>query len=909
MVQLPTYHDLGIATPDVSRTTARANLGRTGRAMQQLGATIADAAQSFASMGARAATGGTSTKGGYSTELAVQEFLWNEERALYDAGMNVKPDDLATFTDNWQKGYFERSKKLVGDTPKEFQPYVDQKLFAGERTLFNRSQQFQDEALVLFESKTIDQAVENRLSQQAAEAQTLEDFERVDDNARLLIGNATLSELKKAEKLEETRRKLAEKYLYNAPAQDAKFVVDEATTPITAARLIRKFEGFEAAPYDDGGTLRIGFGSDTITTEAGEPVKVRAGMVVSPQDAERDLQRRVKEKEGVVIENIGEDAYKALPQQVQAVLISLAYNGALKGPIINAAKNRDLQALATAIETTPSRLPGLRTRRETEARVVREAAQRGGRPVEGAWQNIKIIEDYRTAPGKVRKMKISDQTDFWARNAAAALANETGLDIGVAVVSGGQFPEGMGPHTGSTRHDWGGSADIMLVVNGKRTTPAQAPALYQKYLMYAAASGATGLGHYPGFVHVGGGSVAAWGPNGSKTTLDPAFAAAIEQGRAMKSGGWAKGKFKGVPTAGPVNTALLPEAFSTLTYDEWQKWQANTNKRYETAKADSLTGFLVENAATRSEAIDVLNATEWSSPEARQDAEALLNKRFDAREEALSEERAEMYDQIEGQVTMLAREGKTAQALGLVPAPGTSVLTDKQVATLHKIAFGNEDFHNQALYDDLVFLRDSPDMADRMEFMRTDLRPMQTELSSAAYKELSQAQQGMQERFGADGRLDIDPAMKKADDYLKMLLGQMGVSTTPSAEQSDIYVRRAMMRLVKEEIAARQANKGDKPLLTEDITDAVDDVFFYTAMAPKRTFSDIFRLGPEKDEPWTMKEVMEKFVDVEEGREDYGFAPQYGLFDKAVGELKAAGLPINGTTLVMWLQEYENGGG
>lgn len=110
----------------------------------------------------------------------------------------------------------------------------------------------------------------------------------------------------------------------------------------------------------------------------------------------------------------------------------------------------------------------------------------------------------------------------------------------VKITSAGQEP---GNGTGSHRHDVdsrgeSGTADIVLMKNGKAIRPEEDKALYSKVIENLAAQGFTGIGHYGWGIHVGGGSRAKWGPDKSGATVDPVFAAAIDRGwaRAADSG-------------------------------------------------------------------------------------------------------------------------------------------------------------------------------------------------------------------------------------------------------------------------------------------------------------------------------------------------------------------------------------
>lgn len=121
---------------------------------------------------------------------------------------------------------------------------------------------------------------------------------------------------------------------------------------ITSLSLLREFEGFRETPYWDVNAYRTGYGSDTITTADGKVVKVKKGMRVSREDADRDLSRRVQnEFEPSTRRAVGDAAFSALSSGQRAALNSLAYNyGA-------GAWGDDLSGVAAAVRSgDPSRV-------------------------------------------------------------------------------------------------------------------------------------------------------------------------------------------------------------------------------------------------------------------------------------------------------------------------------------------------------------------------------------------------------------------------------------------------------------------------------------------------------------------------------------------------------------------------
>ena len=134
-------------------------------------------------------------------------------------------------------------------------------------------------------------------------------------------------------------------------------------------QLLRGFEGYESTPYMDkktsGGNAgyRVGYGSDTITRPDGTVVKVQAGMTISKEDAERDLQRRISTEFLPRVKSQLGSAYDGLTPNAQASLASLAYNyGSVPSSVVAAAKSGP-EALSKAIAA----LGDNARRRKTEA--------------------------------------------------------------------------------------------------------------------------------------------------------------------------------------------------------------------------------------------------------------------------------------------------------------------------------------------------------------------------------------------------------------------------------------------------------------------------------------------------------------------------------------------------------------
>lgn len=147
-----------------------------------------------------------------------------------------------------------------------------------------------------------------------------------------------------------------------------------ADTLSMATQLLQSYEGFRSKPYKDVNALRLGYGSDTVTKADGSVHRVTANSVVTREDAMRDLQRRIPEFASGVIRTVGQESWNRLPSNVQAALISIAYNYGSIGKqktLVNAVKSGNVTDIANAIRGMAGHNNGDNAnRRNSEANVV-----------------------------------------------------------------------------------------------------------------------------------------------------------------------------------------------------------------------------------------------------------------------------------------------------------------------------------------------------------------------------------------------------------------------------------------------------------------------------------------------------------------------------------------------------------
>jgi len=151
-------------------------------------------------------------------------------------------------------------------------------------------------------------------------------------------------------------------------------------------QLLRNSEGFREKAYWDVNAWRIGYGTDTITDAQGNVTAVTKDSVVTREDAERDLERRISTGfMPKVAGQVGEN-WSKLPTSAQAALTSVGYNyGSLPSSVVKATKTGNLNTIADSVEALKTHNKGVNARRRIEeANIIRGAGD--GRQARGANQ-------------------------------------------------------------------------------------------------------------------------------------------------------------------------------------------------------------------------------------------------------------------------------------------------------------------------------------------------------------------------------------------------------------------------------------------------------------------------------------------------------------------------------------------
>ena len=151
-----------------------------------------------------------------------------------------------------------------------------------------------------------------------------------------------------------------------------------------ATNLIKEREGFISKPEYDVNAYRAGYGSDTVTRPDGSVERIKPGMSVSREDAERDLQRRIQtEFVPKAAAKVGEENWSRLPENTRAALTSIAYNyGNIPNRIVPAVQSGNPEAIAKAIESLVGDNKGVNAgRRIQEANIARGTGLPGSQAV------------------------------------------------------------------------------------------------------------------------------------------------------------------------------------------------------------------------------------------------------------------------------------------------------------------------------------------------------------------------------------------------------------------------------------------------------------------------------------------------------------------------------------------------
>lgn len=138
---------------------------------------------------------------------------------------------------------------------------------------------------------------------------------------------------------------------------------------VSPEAVIMKEEGeLLLKPKWDVDHWRVGYSSDTITRADGSVESVKEDSVITADDAERDLHRRVRVAANTASADIGSIAWGRLDDATHAAISSVIYHyGHLPSSLVDPLRSGDKEAIAVAVESLSSNPD----RREREAAIIR----------------------------------------------------------------------------------------------------------------------------------------------------------------------------------------------------------------------------------------------------------------------------------------------------------------------------------------------------------------------------------------------------------------------------------------------------------------------------------------------------------------------------------------------------------
>ena len=302
---------------------------------------------------------------------ALTRFVADEEQRFLQAREEASESGIG-FTRQFMEGHQARANDFAkqyfnGMDPDQQTSYLNQIISRGN-SLFEKANSYETVAKTNYYDRTTNTNLDTYRLQIRNNAA---DFAELKSQGLAAIDAANMPEAWKAERRQQWEADAAESKWQWKFRQNPQEALQELR-PSGTKNLIRDEEGFRSEPYWDVNAWRIGYGSDTVTTADGRHIPVKPGMKITREDAERDLQYRLAEREGAQARKQIGSQWGTLTPNVQSALESVAYNyGSLPNSVVQAVKSGDNEKIAQAIEA----LPANRKRRSREAAVVRGTEQ------------------------------------------------------------------------------------------------------------------------------------------------------------------------------------------------------------------------------------------------------------------------------------------------------------------------------------------------------------------------------------------------------------------------------------------------------------------------------------------------------------------------------------------------------
>ena len=397
------------------------------RALQQVGSQIQRAGEAVSAQYAQQAS--------FQAEADWQNFKSAEALRLQEQAQNVEPGAVG-FAASQAQEYNTRSAEFLKSLPGPLQEKYTAKVNAYRGTFNSTAATTEYTERSRYQKQEIGKVTEGLLT---IAQQNPDNVDQVVTEGNELIDESNLTPVEKDIQRSAWNVKAREASWYGLLERDPVaarkalgFTAEDETVEIpgSAGDLIRAKEGFRTNAYWDVNAWRTGYGSDTVTRADGTVVRVTKDTVVTREDAERDLARRLKEFESVAVGNVGMDAWAALPEQARTALISVTYNyGEIPNRIRGAVQSGDLEKIATAVEGLKTDNQGVNSaRRQEEADIIRgqRTVRRSTAPDE-KYADIPLnrrMQLANAAESQISKNMTAARADLQAsiQNQAAAIA-------------------------------------------------------------------------------------------------------------------------------------------------------------------------------------------------------------------------------------------------------------------------------------------------------------------------------------------------------------------------------------------------------------------------------------------------------------------------------------------------------
>ena len=250
------------------------------------------------------------------------------------------------------------------------------------------------------------------------------------------------------------------------------------------ANWLKKYEGYRDDAYWDVNHYRVGYGSDTQTKSDGTVVPVTKGYKTNREDANRDLERRVKGFLSNAEKQVG-SKWGSLDDNTKAALGSIAYNyGHVPGGIVTAAQTGDKEAIAKAIEARKGDNNGVNSaRRQSEANLVRGKESVSSDGISSGGQSEQPKDPMQAMEDAIKAMSVSigllaataqgqvkDEASYKALQTSLSTATASTPDSGAAPPPSNPAPV---PVSHPAAHQTPANAPTITPTDNRRTTTHQ----------------------------------------------------------------------------------------------------------------------------------------------------------------------------------------------------------------------------------------------------------------------------------------------------------------------------------------------------------------------------------------------------------------------------------------------------